>query len=129
MQTRDNWYAVFFLRYWRRWLHLNGDYAPKNKVITLNAYMCVEINAHSLVTVAMTLKEMSYQLIMNLSIHGCWNVRCSGLLIARAQPFQLWDMGLLRRLHCMNICLEAEADSTRINHFRVATHREKGHAH
>lgn len=39
------WYAVFFSRYWRR------------NFITANAYKCIELNAHSLITFLMTVRD------------------------------------------------------------------------
>lgn len=42
------WYAVFFLRLWKRWI-LGSSYRLEN-FIAANAYMCIELNAHSLKT-------------------------------------------------------------------------------
>ncbi|KAK4013585.1 hypothetical protein OUZ56_026138 [Daphnia magna] len=43
------WYCVFCLRYWRYWLSCDDVYPLTKHFITLNAYLCIEINAHSLV--------------------------------------------------------------------------------
>ena len=47
-RIEEIWYATFFLRYWRQWVITNPKFTLKNNFITNNAYMCVEINAHSL---------------------------------------------------------------------------------
>ncbi|XP_077255597.1 uncharacterized protein LOC143893755 [Temnothorax americanus] len=52
------WYCVFFLRLWRAWLHANSQYSITNNFITLNAYLCIEINAQSLIDVIKLLKEI-----------------------------------------------------------------------
>lgn len=50
IETRiyNAWFVVFFLRIWRYWIKSNGFSLDKN-FITLNAYICVELNAHALV--------------------------------------------------------------------------------
>ena len=50
------WYSCLALRYWRHWLQENG-YKLDINFITLNAYMCVEINAHALVLISRRLRE------------------------------------------------------------------------
>lgn len=42
------WHSVFFLRLWRDWLVKTKNHSLDN-FITYNSYMCVEINAHSLI--------------------------------------------------------------------------------
>lgn len=41
------WRVVFFCRIWRKWLSLNG-YSEKDQFLTSNAYLCIEINAHTI---------------------------------------------------------------------------------
>ena len=50
----EAWFAVFFVRYWRKWLTTctHGQYTLTNNFITLNAHVCIELNAHALVTLA-----------------------------------------------------------------------------
>ena len=50
------WCAVFFLRYWRQYVVDNKAYTLQNNFITYNAYMCIELNAHSLLTFLLFLK-------------------------------------------------------------------------
>ena len=47
-RLEEIWFATFFLRYWRQWVILHPKFSLKENFITSNAYMCVEVNAHSL---------------------------------------------------------------------------------
>ena len=51
------WYALFFLRLWRQWILLNPTKTLKDNFITSNAFMCMEINAHSLITLILTIRD------------------------------------------------------------------------
>lgn len=42
------WYFFFFLRLWRAWLSKEKSYSVDNNFITLNSYVSIELNAHSL---------------------------------------------------------------------------------
>ena len=50
------WFAVFFVRYWRWWLLQNPNYKLGSNFITLNAYVCIELKAHALITFLQTLR-------------------------------------------------------------------------
>lgn len=41
------WYCVFFNRLWRYWIKVNGHSLLEN-FLTLNVFLCIEINAHSI---------------------------------------------------------------------------------
>lgn len=43
------WRGLFFLRIWREYIQKSSFYELKNNFITYNTYMCVEINAKSLI--------------------------------------------------------------------------------
>jgi hypothetical protein len=43
--------VVFRLRYWRLWLLSDGIYNLSHNVISANAYLSIEINAHTLLLV------------------------------------------------------------------------------
>lgn len=45
------WNALFFLRLWRAWIKENEQYSLEKNFLTLNAYTCIEINAHSLLAI------------------------------------------------------------------------------
>jgi len=52
-RVEKSWYAYFFVRYWREWILLSEKYALKRNFLTNNAYLCIELNAHALVTFLM----------------------------------------------------------------------------
>lgn len=37
-RLKDMWFSVFFIRYWRQWLHMQPNFTMKNNFITSNAY-------------------------------------------------------------------------------------------
>jgi hypothetical protein len=51
------WYYVFSLSYGRFWLSCDSVYPLANHFITLNAYLCAEINAHALIMLITALRE------------------------------------------------------------------------
>ena len=55
------WYGVFFMRFWRQWIVLNSHYTLGNNFITANAYMCIELNAHSLIIYLLTLHKCLHE--------------------------------------------------------------------
>lgn len=50
------WYSVFVLCYWRQWIILNPEYNLADNFITSNAYTCMELNAHSLLTFVLSIQ-------------------------------------------------------------------------
>lgn len=44
------WYSVFFLRMWRFWLRKTENYSVTEHFISRNSYLCIELNAHSLIS-------------------------------------------------------------------------------
>lgn len=44
-----HWYGLFFFRIWRSWLLKSKEYTLKECFISTNCYLCLELNAHSLV--------------------------------------------------------------------------------
>ena len=55
VHVKKVWFAVFFMRYWRQWILHSSHYTLGNNFITLNAYICIELNAHSLISFLLTL--------------------------------------------------------------------------
>lgn len=51
------WYSIFILRIWREYILTNKDLTLKEKVVTSNCYICIELNAHSLVQCLLYLKK------------------------------------------------------------------------
>lgn len=131
------WYAVFSLRYWRQWIILKKEYTLGNNFITLNAYMCVELNAHSLITFILTLRdifpsESAVFLPWKLGSQFCEKIfgaaRSMSSVFSTIINFGL--LGLLRRLHRLHIqfCLEADSEESGIAYPRIETHKVKdGH--
>lgn len=56
------WYAVFFLRFWKRWI-CSSSFRTRN-FITSNAYMCIELNAHTLINAVIKCRDMNEQLLV-----------------------------------------------------------------
>lgn len=52
------WHALYFLRAWRKWLKsCNNEYRLDDNFITSNAYLCIEINAHSIIYAILKLRN------------------------------------------------------------------------
>lgn len=51
------WYAVFMLRIWRNFVVSQKSLTLEKNFMTVNCYSCVELNAHSLITSLIRLKE------------------------------------------------------------------------
>ncbi|KAE8747043.1 hypothetical protein FOCC_FOCC006298 [Frankliniella occidentalis] len=51
------WKWVFFLRMWRAWISGSSDYTVKNNFISSNSYACIEINAHCLIQLIISLRD------------------------------------------------------------------------
>ena len=58
-RLEEIWYSVFFIRYWRSWICHHTKFNLQNNFITGNAYMCIEINAHSLLAFILIMRDMS----------------------------------------------------------------------
>lgn len=52
-----HWYGLFFFRIWRSWLLKSKDYTLKECFISSNCYLCIELNAASLVKQLIKLNE------------------------------------------------------------------------
>lgn len=52
------WYAVFILCYWRQWIIRHPEYNVADNFILSNIYMCIELNAHSLLTHILPLQKL-----------------------------------------------------------------------
>jgi len=51
------WFAVFSLRFWREWIKMSTNYTLARNFISRNAYLCAEINAHSIVQILLSLSD------------------------------------------------------------------------
>lgn len=63
------WYAVYFLRCWRKWIqssksgfnHLNSIYTLTDNFISSNAYACIEVNAQAIIEFIVRLRSTHQQ--------------------------------------------------------------------
>ena len=132
------WYAVFFVRYWRQWLLLNKEYCLSANFITSNAYKCIELNAHSIVTVAMTIRD---HLTTDNQCFIPWllgSQSCEKIFRAARSMTPTFStvlnfgmLSLLQRLHRIHIqyCLENDSETSEIIKYpRKEIHKDKdGH--
>lgn len=51
------WYAVFFLRCWKKSIQTSNELSIEQNFISLNAYTCVEINAHNLIEIVRKMRS------------------------------------------------------------------------
>ncbi|KAJ8686027.1 hypothetical protein QAD02_021820 [Eretmocerus hayati] len=51
VRTYCSWYGVNFLRLWREWISGYDEFSVVNNFVSLNTYTCLELNAHSLVSI------------------------------------------------------------------------------
>ena len=134
-RSEKAWYAVFFVRYWQRWLLHNPDYSLGNNFITYNAYVCFELNAHALIIILLSLREIGGSqefLTWKLGSQSSEKVfRAARSLSSTFSTIINFGMlGLLQRLHRLHVqlCLEAECGDTGIKYPRVDHHKNKdGH--
>ena len=124
------WYAVFSLRYWRQWILLHQDYTLKNNFVTNNAYLCVELNAHALITFVMTI-----QVCGDSTSFLPWSQTCKRTFRAARSMSSTFStiinfgmLGLLRRLHRLQIQFTLQSESNQslgIMFPRIQKHRVK----
>lgn len=51
------WYDLFVIRIWRRFISTQHGFSLKDNFLTSNTYYCMELNAHSMVSILLYLKE------------------------------------------------------------------------
>ncbi|KAF5280410.1 hypothetical protein FQR65_LT03219 [Abscondita terminalis] len=51
------WFAVFFLRIWRSSIKTNQKLSLKENFLSTNSYVCVELNAHTLIKIILLFKS------------------------------------------------------------------------
>ena len=113
------WYAVFFLRYWCEWILLHPSYTLKQNFVTSNAYMCVELCAHALITYLITMRDHFPSVH-----HGCFApwllgsqtcektfraVRSMSTMFSTVINFGM--LGLLRRLHHLHVQFTLQSET------------------
>lgn len=56
-RIRKMWYSIFLVRIWRDFIVSKKQYSLKNNFLTTNCYSCLEINAHSLISCMLHLRD------------------------------------------------------------------------
>ena len=108
------WYAVFFIRYWRKWLLTNPCYNLKN-CVTQNAYVGIELNAHTLIIFLRTIHIFPG----SDALFRPWCLGSQSYERSMTSTFltviNFGMLGLLRRLHRIDIKLRLQAESAQNN--------------
>jgi len=125
------WYVVFFLRYWRQWIILNPTFNVNDNFVTINTYMCIELNAHSLLIYILTLQNKpthSESFLPWLLGSQC----CKKIFRAARSMSSTFSMvinfgvlGLVRRLHRLQVLLQLESECKDLNYPITGSHKEK----
>ena len=124
------------MRHWRKWLTLHPDFTLANNFITRNAYMCIELNVHALITFLITLCDTPSAdkcfMPWFLGSQSCEKIfrAARSMSSTFSTMINFGMLGFLRRLHCMQIqlSLEAESDTTGIKYLHSEPHKNKdGH--
>ena len=114
------WYANFFARYWKQWMLLSDKYTLKDNFLTSNAYQCIELNAHALITFLMNARDNANSndvvfLPWLLGSQTCERIfrsaRSMSTVFSSVLNFSI--LGLLRRLHRLNIQSVLQADAAK----------------
>lgn len=128
------WYATFFVRYWREWVLLHSSYTLKDNFITQNAYMCIELNAHALLTYLLTIRDQLKEqeacfLPWLLGSQSCEKIFRSARSMTStfSTKINFGMLGLMRRLHRLQIqaTLQAESSKTGIIYPQLEKHKAK----
>lgn len=57
-RVKNIWYSIFIVRIWRKYVISTKSLNLKNNFLTSYCYVCLELNAHSLVKILLYLKEI-----------------------------------------------------------------------
>ena len=135
-RIQDAWFALFFVRYWRQWILNNKQYTLENNFITTNAYICIELNAHALITFLLALQNSK----LGSDAYKCYlpwllgSQPCERAFRAARSMSSIFStvinfsiQGLLQRLHKLQsfIELQSESESTKIIYPQKKVHSNK----
>lgn len=113
----------FFARYWRQCICLHPSFTLKNNFITLNAYMCIQINAHSLLALIFMFRDVLPQhsdcftpwLLGSQSFEKTFrSLRSMTGTFSTIINFSM--LGILQRLHKLSIKEELQSESEKLTH-------------
>ena len=115
-RIEKSWYAIFVLRYWRKWIILNSHYTLRDNFITSNAYCGVELNGHALINFLRMIRDNGNSSSFTpwlLGSQTCEStfraVRSMSTVFSTVINFGM--LGLLRRLHRLHIQLVIQAET------------------
>ena len=123
------WYANIFVRYWRKWIELHPQYNIKNNFLTQNAFTCIELNAHALVLLVITLRDNfddNNFIPWMLGSQSCEKTfrAARSMSTTFSTIINFGVLGLLRRLHRLQIQAELQTE-TEVKHPSVERHKCK----
>ena len=114
-RIEEAWLALFFFRYWRRWILSQKEYNIEKNFISNNSYICIELNAHALVILRDYLPEYSSTCYAPwlLSSQPCEQTFRAARSMSNvfSTVINFGVLGLLRRLHRLQIQLNLESKS------------------
>lgn len=58
-RVRKIWYALFLIRIWRTYILSSKRFTLKENFLTMNCYICIELNAHSMIKCMLYLKKIN----------------------------------------------------------------------
>ena len=126
------WYVTFFLRYWRKWILEHPTYALKQNFITDNAYICIELNAHAIITLVILLRDHYSEdkdFTWLLGSQTCEKTfRLARSMTSTFSTIINFSMlGLMRRLHRLQLQsqLQAESSTSGVVYPVLKTHEKK----
>ena len=130
------WFSVYFYRYWRRYILLSPVFTISHNFLSTNAYLCAELNAHSLITFIATLRDHPQHRDKAFFMPWLLGSQCceKAFRVTRSMTstfstvINFSMLGILRRLHRLQIQLSLESDDTGIIYPRVVDAQKKdGH--
>ena len=105
------------MRYWRQWLLCHKQYTLEKNFITLNSYICIELNAHALITSLLVLRDKLSEIGSDSYLPWMFGSQpCEKAFRAARSMTPMFStiinfsvLGLLRRLHKLQIKVELES--------------------
>ena len=113
----EAWFALLFVRYWRQWLLFHTQYTLEKNFITLNSYICIELNADALITSLLVLWDKLSEIGSDSYLPWMFGSQpCEKAFRAARSMTPMFStiinfsvLGLLRRLHKLQIKVELES--------------------
>lgn len=135
-RIREAWFSLFFVRYWRKWLLFQDEYTLERNFISLNSYLCIEINAHAIIILVLILRAQGsseYCFPWMLGSQPCERAfrAARSMTPTFSTMINFTVLGLIKRLHKLQIQvdLEAESEATGIIYPHKLMHDKKSGLH